>query len=865
MYTVFEDPDEPAKLLWIGANDGLYAYDKSSGSFSCYQNSLGNPKWLQDNDVRTVYRDRMGRLWVGTMGGIALFDPSTRRFRSYQGGLSPNTWAYVNKAWSICEDKTGVMWMVSHWGPLRKYDEVKNEWTTTPIVSDHAVGFHALCEDRSGTMWFGTVADAVVKLDRARKPFSIYTKVPGDASSLSSATVTGICEDASGAVWVGTLLGLNRLNASTGTFTHYRHDDRNTNSLSADVIGPILQDRRGTLWIGTQGGGLDEFDKRKQRFVHHRYAPLDSLSLANDVVDALYAGRDSTLWIGTTSAIEEYVPASNTFRGHFPGYPKTLEGAAYVKAILEDHTGLIWIAAPPTGLSFYDRSSDRWQQYLGDQRAGNERRSMVGPGTLSLVEDRRGTIWVGTNVGLFRFDRQTEVFTPFSVKDGLANNNINAILQDGKGRLWLCTSNGLSRFDQNNGSFRNYDASDGVTIGPCRLPTGHRNTKGEMFFGGSNGFVRFHPDSIRDNQYIPQIVIMGFRKFDKLVQLDTVISEKRAIELSYKESVISFEFATLNYTSSGKNQYAYQLEGFDPDWIYCGTRRIATYTNLDGGEYFFRVKGSNNDGIWNEEGTSVAIIITSPFWATWWFRGFAFIAILVSVGGSIRYVEMRKLKRRIERLESERAIERERVRISQDMHDEVGAGLTEIGILSELAKRVIQNPREAEVHMQRVSETSRETIASIGEIIWAINPKNDSLDDLVAYVRQYAARYLGATPIKLQFDIPETIPAFHLSAEARRNIFLVVKEAIHNIVKHSGATAVCIKVSFTQQCLEIQVHDSGKGFSAGELSRFGNGLRNMEKRMKDIGGTFEIASKPGLGTEVTLSAATAKRNMDNLD
>jgi signal transduction histidine kinase len=317
--------------------------------------------------------------------------------------------------------------------------------------------------------------------------------------------------------------------------------------------------------------------------------------------------------------------------------------------------------------------------------------------------------------------------------------------------------------------------------------------------------------------------------------------------------VFSFEFAALNYTSSDKNQYAYKLEGFDNDWIYCGTRRYATYTNLDGGEYIFRVKGSNNDGVWNETGTSIAVIITPPFWVTWWFRGFAFITMFVSIGGGIRYVEMRKLKRRIERLEQERALERERTRISQDMHDEVGAGLTEIGILSELAKSNIQDPGEAAKHIQRVAETSRETIASIGEIIWAINPKNDLLDDVVAYLRHFAARYLGSTAIKLEFDTPETVPDFHLSAEARRNIFLVVKEAIHNIVKHSQATAVFITISFTKEHLDILVKDNGKGFSSEDFSRFGNGLRNMERRIKNIGGTFVIESKPGEGTRVAIA------------
>jgi len=664
VYTLYQDPDEPSRLLWIGANDGLYLYDKAGGSFSHYRNDfgnpngpedtrdsfsqywndLGNPNRPEDNDVRTVYRDWKGRLWVGMfaeglnggLGGIARFDRSTRRFTSYQGGLYGNAWGNVGQPWTICEDRTGTMWMVfSHWGYLRKYDEMRNEWTRVPVNADHDVPFDALCEDRSGTMWFGTVADAVLKLDRTSKQFSVYSKDPGDGSGLSSGVVTGIYEDASGSVWVGTMSGLNRLNASTGKFTHYRHDNRNPHSLSIDRIWPILEDRKGRLWIGTWGGGLDEFDKTRQRFVHHRNSPGDSLSLPWDGVDALCESRDGTLWVGTDDAnISEYSPGSNIFRRHFPGNRKSGGTGYELDAILEDHTGHIWIAVPGAGLYSYDRTSDTWTKFMLDPNAGNESKRIGSIVPLALYEDRRETIWVGTNVGLFRIDRQTVTCVPVSGKEGFSDNYIRAILEDGEGCLWLCTLNGLSRFNPQTGSVRNFDASDGVTIGPCTLPTGYKNKKGEMFFGGSSGLVRFHPDSIKDNPFVPPLVITAFKKFDKVVSLDSAISERHSIELSYKENVFSFEFASLNYTSPEKNQYAYKLEGFDKEWTYCGTRRYATYTNLDGGSYTFRVKGSNNDGVWNEQGTSIVVIIASPWWKTTWaylFYGLVGIGALYGI------------------------------------------------------------------------------------------------------------------------------------------------------------------------------------------------------------------------------------------
>ena len=407
-------------------------------------------------------------------------------------------------------------------------------------------------------------------------------------------------------------------------------------------------------------------------------------------------------------------------------------------------------------------------------------------------------------------------------------------------------------FNPADGSLKEFGVSDGLEDVAVRRE-GHCAIlkSGELLFCTTNGLLVFNPDSVKTLTYVPPVVITGINRFNKPVNLSTSPELLREMTFGNDESVFSIDYAALSYDMSEYNQYAYKLEGFDKDWVHCGNRQEATYTNLDPGTYTFRVKGSNHDGVWNEEGASIAVVITPPWWKTTWFTVFLWVSVAGSIGGTVRYVEMRKLRKQIELLEREQAVGRERARISQDMHDEVGAGLTEIGILSELAKTNIQNPAEAEIHMQGVSETSRETIASISEIIWAINPRNDLLDDLVAYLRHYTARYLGATGIALTFDIPETIPDFHLSAEARRNIFLVVKEAFHNIVKHSQATAVFMTISFAKQHLDILVKDNGRGFSAG-VSGFGNGLRNMEKRMTDIGGTFAITSEPGEGTKVVI-------------
>lgn len=552
------------------------------------------------------------------------------------------------------------------------------------------------------------------------------------------------------------------------------------------------------------GGGLDEFDRDSGIFIHHKYDPKDPNSLGWNWVNAIYEDKSGTLWVGTST---------------------------------------------DTALNKLDRATGKFTRYLYDPK---NIKSLSLYSVHSIYEDSRGTLWIGTAAGLNRFERSTETFTHFTTKDGIASDFIGAILEDNSGYLWLKTLKGVSKFDPRTGTFRNYDASDGVNINPGWGKASYKNKKGEMLFGGTNGFVRFYPDSVKDNPHVPPIVITAFKVFDKPVPLDTAISEKKVLELSYRDDVFSFEFVALNYTSPEKNQYAYKLEGFDKDWIYCGTRRYASYTNLDGGTYVFKVKGSNNDGVWNEAGTSIFVIITPPFWKTWWFRTISFLTIAISIGGTIRYIETTKLRRRLRALEQQEALERERLRISRDMHDEVGANLTKISVMSELALKNRQTPDGGTKELLKISQTAREVIDNIGAILWAINPRNDRLDNLAGYIRESTSEFLEMTPIKYSFDFPEQIPGHPLSAEARRNIFLTMKEATNNVVKHSGATSVELHCRVSDHEVEFSIQDNGKGFIIEELPGRGNGLLNMKKRIEDIDGNFQIESQPGHGTRIKL-------------
>lgn len=853
-------------MLWIGTDEGLYKFEKVTGKFTHYPVDKRISGSLERNNVILIYEDSRDLLWIGTGDGLFRFARATGTFKEYESGASPARSAN-ERIGSIIEDRRGELWVGSSGGGgVGRYDRSKDKFTF--CVNDpkdpHSLSNNLvtrLYQDRSGTLWIGTWWGGLNKLDRARKAFTHYTLEPAYPKSLSHKIVTGLSEDRSGVLWVATMGGLNRFNRETKTFTHYMNDPNNPLSLGGNDIRSLLVDSKGTIWVGTLGRGLDRLDpvksggagQGKERFIHYTHDAGNPNSLGSNYILSLFEDKSGRFWIGTSDeGLDEFDRNTGKFNHykHDPKDPNSL-GWNWVNAIYEDKSGTLWVGtATQNALNKLDKATGNFTRYYADPR---NIKSLSCYSVHSIYEDSRGTLWIGTAAGLNRFERSTETFVHFTTKDGIASDFIGAILEDDSGCLWLKTLKGVSKFNPRTGTFRNYDASDGVNINPSWGKASCKNKNGEMFIGGTNGFVRFYPDSIKDNTYIPPIVITAFKKFDKPVPLDTAISEKKVLEFSYQDNVFSFEFVALNYTSPEANQYAYKLEGFDKDWIYSGTRRYASYTNLEGGSYVFKVKGSNNDGVWNEAGTSIAVIITPPFWKTWWFRTMFFVTIVVSVGGTVRSIAVRKMRQRMRSLEQQHALERERLRISRDMHDEVGANLTKIAITSELALKNGETSEGTRKHFHNISQTAREVIDSIGAIIWAINPSNDRLDNLAGYIRESTSEYLEMTPIRYSFDFPEQISGHSLSAEVRHNIFLTVKEAINNVVKHSGATSVELHCRVSDHEVDFGIQDDGRGFIIEDLPRHGNGLLNMKKRIEDINGNFQIESKLGCGTRIRLT------------
>ena len=673
VYAIFEDHQGE---LWIGTNMGLYRYNRQHDVLTIYRHDPHDSTTIGNDGILALCEDRTGDLWIGTYAGVNRYEREKNAFLRYR--YNPKNPAGLTSDLIACirEDRRGVIWIGTNNG-LNRYDRQTDKITRCPydpkdpqtLAPDMIFDIY---EDSKGTLWVGTYHIGLWRYEAATDRFFNYMHNPEDSHSLSEDRIHCLYEDRSGVMWIGTYRhGLNRYDRRQEAFTRYQND------MEAYAI---RQDRHDELWIGTTDAGLLRYDRQGKLVAHYRYDPKNPTGLSTFGVLAIYEDSRGELWIGTGRWLNRYDPARQLFF-HYPHEPiDPMSPEHYeVKTIFEDPAsrgGELWIGTKGSGLCRFDREKRTFTYYRYDPK---NPQSIGGNNVWSITEDKNGDLWIGTfDGGVNRFDRKTQTFTryqnnpknPLSLnnsaiysvyadengyiwagtyggglnrldpntgqavhytdKDGLSDNYVKGILSDANGNLWLSTDRGLSKFNPRNGVFKNYTVKDGLISNQFLSGAYFKASAGRLFFGGENGVIAFYPDSLKDNLHIPPLVITRFNVFDKPLLLPAAPSVLKEIKLSYQQNFFSFEFVALDYTAPLKNQYAYRLEGFDPDWVHCGTRRYASYTNVDPGEYVFRVKGSNSDGVWNEQGATIIVTITPPFWKTWWFRTLAIFSGLAA-------------------------------------------------------------------------------------------------------------------------------------------------------------------------------------------------------------------------------------------
>ncbi|MDY7077527.1 MAG: two-component regulator propeller domain-containing protein [Chloroflexota bacterium] len=674
--------EDRAGMLWVGTSGGLAGFNRDKEKFTHYQNISYDPRSLSNNVVRSIYQDQEGVLWIGTEGGgINRFDRENEQFTRYL--IDPGDiegFAY-NDVVSVYEDRAGVLWIGTEGGGLYQFDREQERFIGYQTDPNHSNSLssnyiRSIYQDQQGILWIGTWDGGINKYDRGKEKFVHYQNDPNDSNSLNHNRVLSVYEDREGALWIGTDgKGLDRFDREKGRFTHYQHIADDPYSLSNDYVISIYEDREGVLWIGTIGGGLNRFDREKEEFIHYQNVYNELASLSGNVVKSIHQDRTGTLWIGTLGGglnrfdreTEEFTRYQHAFYN-----PRSLS-SDYITFIHEDREGVLWIGTWGGGLDRFDRENERFIHYQNDP---GDPHSLSDKAVFSICEDRSGVLWIGTEGGgLNRFDRATETFTHYDERDGLPSDTVSGILEDERGFLWLSTRRGLSRFDPQTEEFKNYSVSDGLQ-GYEFSSACCKNRGGEMFFGGINGLNAFYPEDLKDNLYVPHVALTRLTQGGEDVNVGQAVESIEEVTFHWPNNFFEFEFAALNYSQPERNQYAYMLEEFDDDWIYVGTRRFGKYTNLPGGTYTLRLKGSNNDGFWNEEGASVNITIVPPFWATWWFRGLAGLVLVGSaIGGyrlRVRRVEVRNRELKDQVMERTHALE-ERTRETEQRRQELEA------------------------------------------------------------------------------------------------------------------------------------------------------------------------------------------------
>jgi ligand-binding sensor domain-containing protein/signal transduction histidine kinase len=654
--------------LWIGTDVGLNLLDRENGRFIRFKNDPNDPTSISGNNILCFAEDRSGSLWIGTWGGgVNRYDQKNNKFIRYQYhprnpyGLSHNIVRDIHL------DQSGELWMGTFGGGLEKYDRINDRYihfrhnpNDPASLSNDAV--YCIFEDNSGILWIGTEFGGLNKFDRKKIQFIHYKSDPNCPKSLNNNIVNTIYEDPDDkgkVVWLGTWGGgLCKFDRKEESFSCYLHDPNNPYSLSNNVVRCIFQDRSGIFWIGTDGG-LNRFDRKTEQFISFQCEPNNPNTLNYDNIFCIFEDHLKNLWVGS------YYGGLNIFdrktekfiRYRYDKDNPNSFNDNIVWCIFEDHSGKLWIGTDAGGLNLFIREK---QQFIHYQKDENNANSISDNKVLSICEDKSGILWIGTASGLNRFDPEKEEFRCYNEENGLASGTIQAILEDNQGYLWVSTIRGLTRFNPEKEEFVNFYIQNGLQENEFNVNACCKSISGEIFFGGINGFNLFSPEKIKTNRYIPPIVFTDFQLFNKSVPigkeieerllLKKSITESRELILSHRDYVFSIEFSALDFTAPEKNMYAYMMEGIENKWNYVQNRHFATYTKLPPNKYVFRVKGSNNDGLWNEEGISLKITINPPFWQALWFRvlSIIFILSLVFAGYYIRTASIRQRNRELE-------------------------------------------------------------------------------------------------------------------------------------------------------------------------------------------------------------------------
>ena len=870
--------------LWVGTDAGLMLL--KNGQLL----PLNEAETFKGQRITGLLEDRQGRMWVGVKG-VGVFQFVKDKFVPLTGD---SVQELLKDSHCLLMDQMGRMWIGAGEDFVLCNDG--DRWNRYRIPRNQAKSHvSALAEESDGIVWAGSSGGGLLQFKGGK-----FMSIPG-GSGLAGNLTECLLADREGRLWVGTDTGLNYLHRKClRTLSQ-------SEGLGFGAAQGLAEVTPGVVWVAKPSGGLYRWDgKSFSRLSATGLSPHDSQ------ITTLLVTHDGFCWVATTNSLLFYkdpIAAADEL--------KVIESApANIISLVEDREGALWTGTRDGKI--WQLREDKWLQrtnfsqpdaitalvpdpdgslWVGTDGYGiyrltdgscehiDKNQGLLSDAIRALYLDAQGTLWIGTaNEGLSRW--RNGHIANFTTREGLPDNNISQILEDDAGRLWLGTSGGIACVNKHrlddlaSGQIPVvypllFGRAEGMLSEECTggfCPAGLKTTSGLLWFSTLKGVAVINPQvlpniTIMPNTVLNEVLVDGVSEpilhvpnlnVKRRAQPEKEAAEMETLRISPGKHRVEFRYAGLRFDAPELIRFRYRLEGLDTDWVDAGTRRTAFYSYLPAGNYRFRVAACSSDGVWSSDEAGLNLIVMRHFWQTWWFISLSGLVLLVSVGGVVRIVEKRKIQLRLKHLEQERALERERTRIAQDLHDEMGAKLCRISFLSEHARRGELPPNELQDQITSISVASREVLHSLDEIVWAVNPQNDTLEHAASYIGQYAEEYFQMTGIQCELDIPTQLPPYPLSSQMRHHLFLATHEALTNILKHSGATCAKISVVSDNAIFEINISDNGRGFNtpviesklATPTTAAGDGLSNMCQRLTDIGGRCRIESIPGQGTSI---------------
>lgn len=838
--------------FWIGTWEGLINFNPVTEEIKWFKHTKSNS--LGGDMVFSLDEDADGNIWIASAnGGVSVFAKSKKTFDVLLPSLNENNSISSNRIMSILVDSRNKIWIGTFDKGLDLFDPDKK----TFVNFSHNPSFQAsfsigavmsIYEDKSGGVWFGTGGGGLNRFDLLNQNFHHIQFSANSKTNISPNPVLSICEDHLGNLWIGSDGGgINYLEKNSDKFvTYLQNPEYGSNAITA-----VYEDTKGNIWVGADPGTdspsgiLLKFDRNKKTF-----KPILDVKINLGGISVIKEDKFGELWIATPSdGVHRYNPKTHTeVIYHFNSIDSNSISSNSIFSIYEDSFGNLWFGSIASGLNLYSRKSNSFIRFVNNP---NEKNSIGSNSIWCITEDQNHNLWIGLwGGGMNKYDREKNIFIRYTIKDGLSGNVVYNIIPDDDNNLWISTNNGLSKFNISTEKFRNFNRSDGLLINDFSAGASYKGKDGKLFFGGNSGVVVFNPKMIIENIYTPNVAITEFKVFDKAFSTQNSITFTKEIYLNYDQNFFTIDFASFDFTSPGKNQFEYKLEGVDKNWIKSNGRNFASYTDITNGNYKFRLKGSNSSGVFNPEEVVMSIIIAPPFWKTLWFRTIAAITLILL----LYLVHKYRLNRLLE-------VERTRVKIARDLHDEVSASITGIVYFADAIKTEIKQKNIPVITklVNMVSESAIQIQEAMSDIIWSINPDNDDWSVVLPKFRRYASDLCESKNINYRIEIPENFIGKSLKMEQRHDLWMIFKEIVTNSVRHSNCTDLEIKLFNDSQFLFLNISDNGCGFDS-SIPSLNNGVKNIRSRTKALNGFAKLFSSKDNGTKWSIKIPLSKHN-----